>query len=155
MPVRPIVGTLPQGGHRLTVLSNRERGSDSSGRSVRRLRGSGNVGTAGEVKDAVVVDRDEHQLGVSVTVEAPREEPATRRVRFADDLDGLDVAVAGDHIDVVNDEKSARQGLVVVGADDREIGLADDVTGRLPTPDDRLEAFVRCAFFVFVHAPQA
>jgi hypothetical protein len=106
------------------------------------------------MKDAVVIDRDTHNLSVPLIVEAPCEEPAAHHVRLTDELDSLDVTVANEDIHVMDDEVPTRQDLVVVDADDREIRFVDDVAGRLPTSGDRVEASIECASLVLAHVPR-
>ena len=72
------------------------------------------------MKGAVVVDAELHELCIAVAVEAAGQVSAGA-VRLADDLDRVDRLVADGDIDTVDEEVTAGQHLVDIGADDGKL----------------------------------
>ena len=129
--------------HRATVASDREGGSHcASWWRVAGSGGGGDVGTACEVKGAVVVDFEPHDLRVAVVVLAlgAGQVPVALGVVLADDLDRLKVLVADVGVDVVNKEVLTGPPLVGVGADDQDGRVGEYVAGGVSSAHDGTES---------------
>ena len=57
MPAAAVLGSLPQGGHRSTIISNRKRGSDVCRRRIGRFRGGGDLRASAKVDFRLIPDQ--------------------------------------------------------------------------------------------------